>query len=92
MFKRSGDEQGFFNLKPVLTSNQLSLLSSFYSLSQERSLESGAPLSIKDSDIRYYLDHNCSHYPDDLFLAAIHMLDANYIEQRCAEIKKANKV
>ena len=92
MYKNAGDEQAFFSLKPKLTSTQQSLLSSFYRLSQERRLENSAPLPIKDKEIHYYLEYNSSHYPNDLFLTAIHLLDAHYIEQRCNEIKKANKV
>ena len=80
-------------IKPELTQRQAVLLSSFYRLSQERSLDQGVPLSIKDKDIIYYQEINGSHsFPDDLFMMAIREIDSEYIEQKIEEIRrKANK-
>lgn len=92
MYKQSGDEGSFFKLKPKLSGRQQELLSGFYRLSQERVLENGSPLPIKDKEVYYFYGVNGSQYPRDLFLTAIHLLDSYYIEQRCEEIRKANKV
>ena len=92
MYKQSGDESSFYKLKPKLNGKQQELLSGFYRLSQERDLENGSPLPIKDKEVYYFYACNGSRYPRDLFLTAIHLLDADYIERRCVEIRKANKV
>ena len=71
----------------------MSLLSAFYRLSQERDLDQGAPLSIKDSAIVFYTKiHGSCTLPEDLFMIAIHDIDGEYIKQRCDEIRrKQNK-
>ena len=79
--------------KPTLTERQVNLLNAFYKLSQERSLEQGSPLSIKDKDIYFYIEKNGSYsMPEDLFIKAIHEIDSEYIKQRCEEMRrKASK-
>lgn len=92
MYQNSGSIDEFNKLKPKLTGNQLSLISSFNKLSCERRLEQGAPLQIKDRDIHYHQQHNGSHgYAPDLFLHAIRSIDAEYITQRCEEIRRKMK-
>lgn len=92
MYKDSNDEKSFFELKPELNEKQQMLLSSFYRLSQERLLESGAPLPIKNKDIYFYIQHyGCSFYPVDLFVEAIHSIDRYYIDRRCEEITKETR-
>lgn len=67
------------------------LLSAFYRLSQERDLEQGAPLAIKDKAIIFYKDiYGSCQLPDDLFAIAIHEIDNEYIKQRCEEIRRKN--
>ena len=83
----------FYELKPILTHRQQSLISAFYRLSQERTTEQGAPYPIKDKDIHYWQHNNgsCSYAPD-LFIMAIHAIDNEYIKQQCDEMRrKANK-
>ncbi len=64
------------------------LLNAFNRLSQERRLENGGPLQIKDRDIHYHQHHNGSNgYAPDLFVMAIHDVDQEYIDRRCKEIK-----
>lgn len=79
-------------IKPKLSQRQVSLLSAFYRLSQERALEQGAPLSIKDKDIVFYNSvHGSCGIPTDLFMIAIHDIDSEYIKQRCEEIRRKQK-
>jgi len=93
MYERSGSLDEFYKLKPKLTTKQFSLLSAFNRLSQERRLENGGPMPIKDRDIHYYQHHNGSHgYAPDLFIMAIHGVDQEYITQTCDELRrKTNK-
>ena len=80
------------SIKPKLNGNQYILLSAFYRLSQERGLEQGSPLPIKDKAIYLYLSKNGSGTtPEDLFIMAIHEVDEEYIKQYCDEIKRKNK-
>ena len=93
MYKAQGQIKEFNELKPKLTHKQQSLLGAFYRLSNERTIENGAPYPIKDKDIRYYQKYNgsCS-YASDLFIMAIHAIDNEYIKQQCDEMKhNANK-
>lgn len=93
MYQQSGQIEEFNRLKPRLTGKQYMLLSAFNRLSQERRLENGGPMPIKDRDIRYYQQHNGSHgYAPDLFIMAIHDIDQEYIKQTCDEMRrKMNK-
>jgi len=92
MYKNSGEESKFYELKPKLTEKQVKLLSAFYRLSQERETESGAPLPIKDRDIHYYQKFNGSFgYADDLFVIAINSIDQEYVTQKCEEIRRKMK-
>lgn len=88
-----GSVEEFYRLKPKLTTKQFMLLNAFNRLSQERRLESGGPLQIKDRGIHYYQQHNGSHgYAPDLFIMAIHEVDQEYIKQTCDEMRrKMNK-
>jgi hypothetical protein len=88
----SGNSQEYLELKPALTDRQQSLLSAFYRLSQERTVNQDAPYPIKEQDIRYYQQHYGScHYPQDLFIMAIHEIDSEYITHRCEQMRRANK-
>jgi len=92
MYKSSGKESEFYELKPKLTEIQIKLLSAFYRLSQERETESGAPLPIKDRDIHYYQKYNGScGYDADLFVMAINGIDQEYVTQKCEEIRRKMK-
>ena len=75
------------DIKPIMTSKQLSLLGAFYRLSQERGLNNDFPLPIKDKDIHYYQSVNGScHYAGDLFIMLIHAIDAEYMTNKCNEL------
>lgn len=93
MYKQTGSESVFFELKPNLTDQQSLLLSAFYKLSQERATNNNAPLPIKECDIRYYQQFNGScGYADDLFAIAINSIDNEHIKQQCEELRrKADK-
>ncbi len=93
MYERSGSLDEFYKLKPKLSTKQTMLLNAFNRLSQERKLENGGPLQIKDRDIHYYQHHNGSNgYAPDLFIMAIHEIDQEYITQTCDELRrKINK-
>lgn len=82
----------FNTLKPQLTDKQLSLIGSFYKMSQERTIEQGAPYPIKAKEIHYYQDYNgsCSYAPD-LFIIAIHAIDSEYIKNRCEQMRQESK-
>lgn len=88
-----GNIDDFHKLKPQLSNKQMMLLNAFNRLSQERRLENGGPMPIKDLDIHYYQNHNGSHgYAPDLFIIAIHEIDQEYITQTCDEMRrKMNK-
>lgn len=88
-----GQLKEFELIKPNLTAAQQSLLNSFYRLSQERRMNESVPLPITDRDIHYYQDNNGScGYAPDLFIIAIHAIDAEYIKRRCDELRaQANK-
>lgn len=92
MYERSGELDLFYEKKPQLTKRQVSLIGAFNCLSQERGLEQGAPMPIKDRDIRYYQRYNGSlGYAPDLFLFAINDLDQEYVNHRCEEIRRKIK-
>lgn len=89
-YKKVGQLEEFNKLKPKLAAKQLALLNAFNRLSQERRLENGGPMPIKDRDIHYYQHHNGSHgYAPDLFIMAIHGVDQEYIDRRCKDMKAA---
>lgn len=76
-------------IKPELTVKQRNLLGSFYRLSQERRLNNEFPLPIIDRDIHYYqLKNGSCTYTDDLFIMLIHEIDAEYIKNKCEELKR----
>lgn len=93
MYQAQGQEAEFYDLKPQLTSRQLSLMSAFNQLSQERQTEQGAPFPIKEKSIRYYQRFNGSYnYAPDLFIMGIRLIDNEYITQQCEEMRrKANR-
>ncbi len=92
MYQSSGAMDEFNKLKPSLSGKQMQLVVAFNRLSCERKLEQGAPLQIKDRDIHYYQQHNGSHgYAPDLFVHAIRSIDAEYITQRCEEMRRKMK-
>lgn len=91
MYARQNQAEEFYKLKPNLTQQQVSLLSAFYKLSQERRTEQGFPLVIKDSDIREYQRYNSSIYADDLFIHAINEVDREYIGLKAKEMKQKAK-
>ena len=91
LYKMSNKVDEFYSKKPKLTEEQLSLLSAFYKLSQERRTEQGFPLVIRDSDIRAYQRYNSSIYASDLFIHAINELDREYIDIKAKEIQRKAK-
>jgi hypothetical protein len=93
MYDRMGNADDFYKLKPKLSNKQMMLLNAFNRLSQERRLENGGPMPIKDRDIHYYQHHSGSHgCAPDLFIMAIHEVDQEYITQTCDEMRrKMNK-
>lgn len=92
MYEAQGISYQLEELKPNLEQNQILLLNAFYRLSQERRTQENVPLLIKDKDINYYqsIYGSCGYAPD-IFVYAIRSIDAQYIENRCDEIKRKSK-